>query len=70
MTYGLIFWGNLPVVLPGWEICSLALRKPYRLKSFENRVQRRIFGPEGGDVTGDGEGCIIMSFINCNLHQL
>jgi hypothetical protein len=42
----------LPVILYGCEICSLLLREKYRLRVFENRVLRRIFGPKGDEVTG------------------
>jgi hypothetical protein len=35
----------LPVVLYGCETWSLTLREEYRLKVFEKRVLRRIFGP-------------------------
>jgi hypothetical protein len=35
----------LPVVLYGWETWSLTLREEHRLRVFENRVLRRIFGP-------------------------
>jgi hypothetical protein len=34
----------LPMVLYGWETWSLILREKHRLKVFENRVLRRIFG--------------------------
>jgi hypothetical protein len=37
----------LPVVLYGCETLSLTLREEHRLRVFENRVLRRIFGPEG-----------------------
>jgi hypothetical protein len=36
----------LPVVLYGCEIWSLTLREKHRLRVFENRVLRRIFGPK------------------------
>jgi hypothetical protein len=36
----------LSVVLYGCETRSLTLREEYRLRVFENRVVRRIFGPE------------------------
>jgi hypothetical protein len=36
----------LPVVLYGCETWSLSLRKEHRLRIFENRVLRRIFGPK------------------------
>jgi hypothetical protein len=35
---------NLPVVLYGCETWSLTLREKHRLRAFENRVLRRIFG--------------------------
>jgi hypothetical protein len=36
----------LPVVLYGCKTWSLTLREKHRLGVFENRVLRRIFGPE------------------------
>jgi hypothetical protein len=36
----------LPVVLYGCEIWSLTLGEEHRLRVFENRVLRRIFGPK------------------------
>jgi hypothetical protein len=36
----------LPVVLYGWETWSLTLREEHRLRVFENRVLRKIFGPK------------------------
>jgi hypothetical protein len=43
----------LPVVLYGCETCSLTLSDKYRLRVFENRVLRRIFGPKRDEVTGE-----------------
>jgi hypothetical protein len=43
----------LPVVLYGCETWSLTLREEHRLRVFENRVLRRIFGPKRNEVTGD-----------------
>jgi len=43
----------LPVVLCGCETCSLTLREERRLRVFENRVLRRIFGPKRDEVTGE-----------------
>jgi hypothetical protein len=40
------------VVLYGCETWSLTLREEHRLKVFENRVLRRIFGPKRDEVTG------------------
>jgi hypothetical protein len=60
------FWGitlrNIPeVVLYGCETWSLTLREEQRLRVFENRVLRRIFGPKRDKETGEwrrlhGEG--------------
>ena len=36
----------LPVVLYGCEAWSLTLREECRLRVFENRILRRIFGPK------------------------
>jgi hypothetical protein len=43
----------LPVILYGCETCYLTLREEHRLREFENRVLRRIFGPKRDDVTGE-----------------
>ena len=43
----------MPVVLYGCENLSLTLREERRLRVFENRVLRRIFGPEKDEVTGE-----------------
>jgi hypothetical protein len=64
---GLIFYGFLskyikikinrttifPVVLYGCETWSLTLREEHRLRVFENRVLRTIFGPKTDEVTGE-----------------
>ena len=42
----------LPVVLYGCETWSLTLREDSRLRVFENRILRRIFGPKR-DVNGE-----------------
>jgi hypothetical protein len=42
----------LPVVLYGCETWSLTLREEHRMRVFENRVLRRIFGPKRDEVTG------------------
>ena len=43
----------LPVVLYGCETWSLTLREERRLRVFENRVLRRIFGPKRDGETGE-----------------
>jgi hypothetical protein len=41
------------VVLYGSETWSLILNEEHRLKRFENRVLRRIFGQKRDEITGD-----------------
>ena len=49
-TYGTII---LTVVLYGCETWSLTLREELRLRVFENRVLRGIFGPERDEETSE-----------------
>jgi hypothetical protein len=58
------------VVLYGCETRSLTLREEHRLRVFENRVLRRIFGPKRDEVTGNGENCIMGRFVICTLRQV
>jgi hypothetical protein len=43
----------LPVVLYGYEYWSLTLREEQRLRVFENRVLRNIFGPKREQLIGE-----------------
>ena len=43
----------LPVVLYECETWSLTLREERKLRVFENKVLRRIFGPRRDEVTGE-----------------
>jgi hypothetical protein len=46
---------NRTIILPvvyGWETWSLTLREERRLRVFENRGLRRIFGPKREEVIG------------------
>jgi hypothetical protein len=43
----------LPVVLYGCDTRSLTLREEHRLRVFEKRVLRGIFGPKRDKVTGE-----------------
>jgi hypothetical protein len=43
----------LPVVLCGCKTWSLALSEERRLRVFEHRVLRRIFGPKRDEETGE-----------------
>jgi hypothetical protein len=49
-TYVIII---LPAFLYGCETWSLTLREEQRLRVFENRVLRRIFGSKRDDMTGN-----------------
>jgi hypothetical protein len=39
----------------------MTLREGRRLRVFENRVLRRVFGPKRGEVQGNGESYIMRS---------
>ena len=54
----------LPVVLNGCETLSLTLREEIRLRVFENRILRQIFGPKK-DANREWRG-----LFNENLHSL
>jgi hypothetical protein len=43
----------LPVVLYGYETWSLTSREEYKLRIFESRVPRKIFGLRSDEVTGE-----------------
>jgi hypothetical protein len=43
----------LPVVFYGCQTWSLTLREQHKLRVFENRVLRRMFGPKRDEVTGE-----------------
>jgi hypothetical protein len=43
----------LPMVLYGCEALSLTLRGEHRLRVFENKVLRRIFGPKRDELMGE-----------------
>jgi hypothetical protein len=42
----------LPVILYGCKTWSLTLKEEYRLRVYENKVLKRIFGPKRDEVTG------------------
>jgi len=42
----------LPVVLYGCETWSFYLREGHKLRVFENRMLRKVFGPKREEVTG------------------
>jgi hypothetical protein len=54
-------------VLYGFETWSIALREGHRLRVFENRILRRIFGPQRMRM-GTGDGSTMGNFIVCIVH--
>jgi len=59
----------LPVVLYGCETWSLTLREKRRLRVFENRVLKRVFGPKRDDVTGEWRKLHKRNSMTCTPHQ-
>jgi hypothetical protein len=55
----------LPVVFIGVKLGPLTLREEHKLRAFENRVLRRIFGPNREEVTGEWG-----KFLSGELHSL
>jgi len=53
----------LPVVLYGCATWSLTLRKKRRLRVFENRVLKRIFGSKRDNVTGEWRKYVMRSLM-------
>jgi hypothetical protein len=56
-------------LLCGCETWSLTLTEEIRLTVFENRVLRRIFGPERDEVTGEWRRLNNRSFMICIPHH-
>ena len=65
--YGTII---LLVFLYGCETWSLTLLEERRLRVFENRALRRVFGPKRYEVTGNGENYIIKSLVVCTPYPI
>ena len=57
------------VILNVCETWSLTLKEERRLRVFENRVLKRIFGPRRDEVTGSVENYIMRSLMICS-HQI
>ncbi|KAJ4445728.1 hypothetical protein ANN_12413 [Periplaneta americana] len=55
----------LPVVLYGYETWTLTLREEQRLRVFENKILRKIFGAKKDEVTGEWR-----KLHNTELHAL
>jgi len=52
------------------ETWSLLLREEHRLRVFENRVLRRIFGSKRDEITVAAGECIMRSFMVRTLHEI
>ena len=60
----------LPVVLYGCETWSLTLREERRLRVFENRVLRRIFGPRRDELTREWRKLHNEELSDCTAHPI
>jgi hypothetical protein len=59
----------LPVVLYGFETWSLTLKEECRMRMFEKRMLRRIFGPKRDKVTQEWRNCIMTNLMICTPLQ-
>jgi len=48
---------------------TITLREEYRFRVFENRIQKKIFGPKRKWQEA-GEDCITRKFLTCTLHKI
>jgi hypothetical protein len=48
----------------------VTITEEHRLRVFENRVLRRIFGPKRGEVAEGWKDYIMSSFVTCTLHDV
>jgi hypothetical protein len=60
----------LPVIMYGCETWSLTLREEHRLRVFENRLLRRIFGLKRMRWRESAENGITRSFVISTLCQV
>ena len=60
----------LLVVLYVCESWSLTLREECRLRVFENKVLRKIFGPKRDEVTGEWKRLHNENLYVCTSHQI
>ena len=60
----------LSVVLYGCESWSLTFRKERRLRVFENRVLRKVFGPKRDEVTGEWRKLHNRNLVICTPYSI
>jgi hypothetical protein len=58
---------TLSVVWYKCQVWALTLREEHRLRVFENRVLRRIYGPKKNNWQEAGGDCVIRSLITSTL---
>lgn len=58
---------NLPSYLYGCETWPRTLREKYRLRVFEIRVSRKIYGPQRDEATGPGRDFIMRGLLIWSL---
>jgi hypothetical protein len=58
------------IALYGCETWSATLREERRLRVFENRVLRKIFGPKRDEVTGGWRKLHNRGFVTGRLRQI
>ena len=68
--YCLMFVIILPVVWYGFETWSLTFRDERRLRVFENKVLRRIFGTKREELTGEWRRLHNEILMICTPHQI
>jgi len=59
---------SVSLVLCGCETWSFTLAEDRRLRVFENRLLRKMFGPKRDEVTGTLVEQIMRSFMICTPH--
>jgi hypothetical protein len=65
-----IYKTMISVVLYRCETWSLTVREEHKLRVFENRALRRIFGPKRDRVTGGWRKLLTRNSIICTLRQV
>jgi len=61
---------NLSIFLFGCETWSLTLKKGHRLRVFENRLLRKMFGPKWDEMTGEARRLQNEEFTTCIPPQI
>jgi hypothetical protein len=70
LSYTVFYIYYTKAFLYGCETCSLTLREEHRMRAFENRVLRRIFGPKNNEVKGEWRKLPLRSLMICTPHPI